>query len=107
MVSIESDSYKYLDIRKHSGEADLRQGIKNGLSQSPKELPSLLLWNETGLELYERLKADHDDYYPSRNEGELIRQYAGEIASAIPNDGILVELGSGYVLELFRACDFV
>ena len=85
-----------IDIRRESRSADLKEGILEGLRQEPKKLPSLLLWNDKGIKLYERLKAECDDYYPSRHEDNLIRRNARGIVATMPNNGTLVELGSGY-----------
>ena len=82
-----------IDIRRGSQGADLKKRL---LKRTPKELPSLVLWDDKGIELYERLKVECDDYYPSRHEDNLIGANASEITAAIPNNGTLVELGSGY-----------
>ncbi|KAL8706070.1 MAG: hypothetical protein Q9201_000835 [Fulgogasparrea decipioides] len=88
-------SCAYVDIRNKTEEIDLKAEIIQGLSRKPRELPSLLLWDDTGIALYERLKAECDDYYPSQREDDLIRQNAIKIASELPNHGIILELGSG------------
>ena len=85
-----------IDIRRYqSNESDLQVEIVKGLKKSPKELPSLLLWNSEGLELYEKLKAERDDYYLPRLEEEIISTHAEEIARKIPNKSTVLELGSG------------
>ncbi len=86
----------FTDVRSKSGETDLRQEIIKGLRRRPRELPSLLLWDDEGLKLYERLKTEYQEYYVSRKEEDLISQNAAEIAAEIPTNGTLLELGSGY-----------
>ncbi|KAL8730728.1 MAG: hypothetical protein Q9181_004566 [Wetmoreana brouardii] len=88
-------SCAYVDIRKETRGIDLKEEIIQGLNRRPRELPSLLLWDDTGIALYERLKAECDDYYPSQREDDLIRQNAIKIASELPSNGIILELGSG------------
>lgn len=84
-----------IDIRRESQRADLKEEIIEGLKRTPKELPSIVLWNHKGIELYERLKAESDNY-PSRHEYNLIWRDAPKIAAAMPDNGTLVELESGY-----------
>lgn len=86
----------FTDVRSKPGETDLRQEIIKGLRSRPREIPSLLLWDDEGLKLYERLKTECQEYYVSRKEEDLISQNATEIAAEIPTSGTLLELGSGY-----------
>ncbi len=92
----------FTDVRSKPGETDLRQEIIKGLSSRPRELPSLLLWDDEGLRLYERLKTESQEYYVSRKEEDIISQNASEIAAGIPTSGTLLELGSGYDCKDFR-----
>lgn len=94
--SKEQSPWCFTDVRSKPGETDLRHEIIKGLRSRPRELPSLLLWDDEGLKLYERLKTESQEYYVSRKEEDLIPQKAAEIAVAIPTSGTLLELGSGY-----------
>ncbi|KAK4099252.1 hypothetical protein N658DRAFT_430345 [Parathielavia hyrcaniae] len=72
--------------------------IIDGLTRphGQKTLPSLLLWDEKGQELYSDILTTHE-YYPYRVEHELIQERVGEMAGAIALCGtdLLVELGAG------------
>jgi len=88
--------WRFTDVRSKPGKTNFRQEIIKGLKKRPRELPSLLLWDDQGLKLYERLKSECEEYYVSRKEGDLISQHAAEIAAEIPTNASLLELGSGY-----------
>ncbi|OJJ47777.1 hypothetical protein ASPZODRAFT_29861, partial [Penicilliopsis zonata CBS 506.65] len=73
---------------------DLRAEIINGLSASPRTLPSLLLWDERGLSLFDQYTTS-SAYYVYRKEQEIVNQYALELADLVPAGSILLELGCG------------
>lgn len=81
------------DIRR-AKLAEFRQTIHNGLCYTPKHLPSLLLWNSSGLVLFDKFAAT-DAYYPAKREMEIIKLYGNDIASGISPGSTLIELGSG------------
>jgi uncharacterized SAM-dependent methyltransferase len=85
---------RVIDIRGGDDIAGLSQDIARGLRAAPKSLPPLLLWDEQGLKLFDRL-ARSQDYYPSRKETSLIQKNAERISERIKDDSFIVELGSG------------
>jgi EasF-like predicted methyltransferase len=88
-----------IDIRSSRGSLlDLDSKTLEGLRQpyGSKFLPSLLLWDEKGKDLYSEILACKH-YYPYRVENELLKQRINDITSTIASSGtdLLVELGAG------------
>lgn len=89
------------------------QQILAGLRQpfNQKTLPTLLLYNERGLQLYDDITTKAPEYYLFAAEEEILRNHANEIVNTMHSpDGevvhgeAIVELGAGCVLSsAFRA----
>ena len=73
------------DIHK---QLDARQGQE-------KRLPTLLLYDEQGLKLFEDITY-LEEYYLTNAEIEVLTNHADEIAQHIRAGSLVVELGSGY-----------
>lgn len=89
-----------IDIRSDSEGFELKQLIKDGLNcknEQEKTLPTLLLYDNKGLKLFEQITY-LDQYYLTGQEIEVLTKYADPIAQRIPQNAMLIELGSGYVL---------
>ena len=71
----------------------LRRDVSEGLQSTPKALPPKWFYDPLGSELFDRITR-LPEYYLTRAESEILRDRAGEIASASGAD-TLVELGSG------------
>ncbi|TVP59185.1 MAG: L-histidine N(alpha)-methyltransferase [Nodularia sp. (in: Bacteria)] len=67
--------------------------VIQGLTQTPKTLPTRYLYDDRGSELFEQI-CELPEYYLTRTETKILQQYAGEIAR-ITGPCELVELGSG------------
>jgi dimethylhistidine N-methyltransferase len=80
--------------------------VIEGLTQNPKTLPPKYFYDDRGSELFEQI-CDLPEYYPTRTEALILKQYADEIA-AITGSCELVELGSGsstkthYLLDAYQ-----
>lgn len=86
-----------IDIRRDSKGIDIVNDIHQGLrpvNGAEKSLPTLLLYDEIGLKLFEEITY-LDEYYPTNAEIEVLKTYADRIAARIRPDTLLVELGSG------------
>lgn len=79
------DSYPAL---KNDGE-----DVIQGLTENPKTLPAKYFYDSRGSQLFEQI-CELPEYYPTRTEASILRQYAGEIAR-ITGACELIELGSG------------
>ncbi|NET55819.1 MAG: L-histidine N(alpha)-methyltransferase [Symploca sp. SIO2E6] len=67
--------------------------IISGLTQRPKSLPPQYFYDDRGSQLFEQI-CELPEYYPTRTEAWILRQYAGEIAR-MTGACELLELGSG------------
>ena len=68
--------------------------VLQGLTASPKHLPSKLFYDEVGSQLFERI-TELPEYYLTRTERAILEQYAGDILQAAGPSLTLVELGAG------------
>jgi L-histidine Nalpha-methyltransferase len=74
-------------------ETDSGSDVIQGLTQASKTLPPKYFYDDHGSQLFEQI-CELPEYYPTRTEALILRQYAGEIAQ-ITGKCELVELGSG------------
>ena len=91
-------SNNIIDIRSDTDGFDLLKDIHDGLrpiSGGEKTLPTLLLYDQEGLKLFERITY-LEEYYLTRAEIEVLETFADRIAERVSQDSIVVELGSGY-----------
>lgn len=89
-----------IDIRSDTAGFNLKKDIVNGLRAKDgeeKTLPTLLLYDDLGLKLFERITY-LDQYYLTDQEIYILEKNADSLAERIPNGAMVVELGSGYVL---------
>jgi len=86
-----------IDIRSDTTGFNLKKLIVDGLKdEKEKTLPTLLLYDDDGLRLFEEITY-LDEYYLTEEEIAILGQYADKIADRIPDGSLVVELGSGYV----------
>lgn len=107
-----------LDIRHAAVEINLKAEISSlfHARDGPRKLPTLLLYDERGLQLFE--KASHplprhstpwsptltlsqitylEEYYLTNDEIEVLRSFSADIVKGIPSGAMVIELGSGSV----------
>jgi dimethylhistidine N-methyltransferase len=65
-----------------------------GLGQSPRTLPCKYFYDERGSKLFDKI-CKLEEYYPTRDELSIMRQFADEMAEQIGSGVMLVEYGSG------------
>ncbi|KAL8769936.1 MAG: hypothetical protein Q9209_004183 [Squamulea sp. 1 TL-2023] len=85
------------DIRRDRTSISLLDELRTGLRPQDggeKKMPTLLLYDEHGLRLFEDITY-LDEYYVTNAEIEILQSHAIAIAALIPNDCDIVELGSG------------
>lgn len=68
-----------------------------------KRMPTLLLYDEQGLKLFEKITY-LDEYYLTNAEIEVLTTHADEMASHIGAGSLVVELGSGYDARHSQRC---
>ncbi|KAK5133709.1 hypothetical protein LTR08_007463 [Meristemomyces frigidus] len=86
-----------IDIRSDTSGFELKQMIAAGLQATvgkEKTLPTLLLYDDQGLKLFERITY-LEEYYLTGEEICLLEEHADSIAGCMPAGCMLVELGSG------------
>lgn len=85
------------DIRQKTDEEGLVAQIVAGLKSEERSLPSLLLWNRRGLELFDAI-LDSGKYYPAEREPDLLSYCMPKMAYSISSGEQVIELGAGYVV---------
>ncbi|KAJ5999452.1 hypothetical protein N7451_007262 [Penicillium sp. IBT 35674x] len=80
-----------LDHSKSSIRDQILEGLNDPLSPS---IPSILLWDDIGLKLFETL-ALTPQYAPFHSELSILNQHVDEIIAIIPSGSLLIELGCG------------
>ena len=97
-VGNQSGTLKVFDIR-HQGDdtSNLRDELVATLTRpvSFKTVPSILLWDDRGQRLFEDILSC-PQYYPFRAELALLNKYSEEMAAAVGQTRLVIELGAGY-----------
>lgn len=71
----------------------LAEEVRNGLSRSPKELPSRYFYDAVGSDLFDAITA-LPEYYLTRAETEILARHANELIDRTKPE-FMVELGAG------------
>ncbi|KAK5999509.1 hypothetical protein QM012_005362 [Aureobasidium pullulans] len=88
-----------IDIRSSTHDISLKKELEASLSADPPRFPSLLLWDEKGLQHFEAITYS-PEYYLTNREIELLKQHSNEIARQIVPGSIVLELGSGCLRKI-------
>ncbi|KAL2021332.1 hypothetical protein VTK56DRAFT_7303 [Thermocarpiscus australiensis] len=85
-----------IDIRHAAVETSLKAEILSlfRARDGPRKLPTLLLYDESGLQLFEKITY-LEEYYLTNDEIEVLKSFARDIAERIPSGAMVIELGSG------------
>lgn len=81
------------DIR-HAPNADFATAVIEGLTRTPKSLPCRFFYDDRGSALFEEI-TQLPEYYPTRTETAILRQYAQQMVGLDRGLSVLVEFGSG------------
>lgn len=68
--------------------------IVEGLSHTPKQLPSKYFYDEVGSRLFDEI-TELDEYYPTRTERKILEDNLEEMGQLLGDDVELIEPGSG------------
>lgn len=101
LSSLSSNPVDVIDIRSPFAKHSLADAVYQGLESTPPTLPTMLLYDVQGLQLFEEITY-LDEYYLTNAEIEALTAHAKTIAEIIPKYAQLVELGSGYVCVYSR-----
>ena len=85
-------SFKFYD--QPTEAEDIESQLIHGLSQKQKTIAPKFFYDERGSELFTQITRT-EEYYPTRTEISLLRDYGGEMAELIGEGATLVEYGSG------------
>ncbi len=85
---------RFIHVRGDGPHQSFCAAVDEGLSGSPKTLPTRYFYDEHGSEIFERI-TDLPEYYLTRCESDIFLRHAADIASAMPIGSSLVEFGSG------------
>ncbi len=95
MTTHSSENTATLDIiDEEPTRAQFRRELLAGLRASPKTTPCKYLYDERGSALFDEI-CEQPEYYPTRTEIDIMRRNGREIADAIGEDALVIELGSG------------
>ncbi|KIY03944.1 uncharacterized protein Z520_00636 [Fonsecaea multimorphosa CBS 102226] len=97
MATHTSAGVPILDIRSDNADQSLLETLKGSLNPpkgQPRTFPTLLLYDEKGLKLFEEITY-LDEYYLTNAEIDTLTRHASKIVEQIPPGARLVELGSG------------
>ena len=89
----ESQGYRILR-RPAAAVTDERAEVISGLAQRPARIAPKYFYDELGCALYGAI-CQLPEYYPTRTEVAIFREYRAEIAEHVPQGGQLVDLGAG------------
>lgn len=87
-----------IDIRREAAEYSILDEMRKMLNSTPgneKKMPTMLLYDEQGLKLFEEITY-LDEYYLTNAEIEALERHANDIAQHVQSGSQVVELGSGY-----------
>jgi len=90
-------------VRPARAIPDITQDVKEGLLTSPKTLSPKYFYDDHGSRLFDAI-CDTHEYYPTRTEDALLKQYANDIIRTVVPEH-LVELGSGAARKTRRLLD--
>ena len=89
-------SFRIDDIRKtESIKIGLKKAIVDGLNNSMKYIPSIVLYDSSGLQHFERLTTQLEEYYLRSAEVDILENKIGQIIDYIPDGSAIIELGAG------------
>lgn len=98
------DVQNCLGLNKPDAVAHITNEIARGLNAplNCKAFPTILLYDERGLKLYDKITTDAPEYYLFGAEEEILQDHASEVVQVMHShtngivDGeVIVELGAG------------
>ncbi|WP_020405710.1 L-histidine N(alpha)-methyltransferase [Hahella ganghwensis] len=83
-----------LPVEIGAQEQTFYQDVVEGLSETPKRIPSKYFYDQKGSELFEQI-CDLEEYYLTRTELGMLDGVASDLANFLPKISRIVEFGSG------------
>jgi L-histidine N-alpha-methyltransferase len=72
----------------------IAEEVMSGLSAHPRRLPPKFFYDAEGSRLFDQI-TETAEYYPTRTERAILREFAGDMVQQTGNNLTLVELGAG------------
>ncbi len=72
----------------------IAEEVMHGLAAQPRHLPPKLFYDAEGSRLFDEI-TETPEYYPTRTERAILREFAGDMVQQTGNNLTLVELGAG------------
>lgn len=108
-ISSATKDYNLTDLGDPFQIDELRERISENLTSTPKCLPSLLLWDEQGHQLFEAITKSKG-YYGATADKDILVENLESVCDMIDDDGIMIELGPESVFSLtvapLKRCPF-
>ena len=76
----------------------------SGLSRTPRTLPAKYFYDVAGSALFDQI-CELPEYYPTRTELQMLRDYAPQMAAQIGPDAELIEFGAGSLTKVRMLLD--
>jgi uncharacterized SAM-dependent methyltransferase len=88
-----------IDIRGNAAESNttehLQRRIAQGLTRQPKSIPTMVLYDDKGLEIFDQITYCKD-YYLTDAEIDILKTHSAELVRDYVREGsVLIELGCG------------
>jgi L-histidine Nalpha-methyltransferase len=93
-VAVHGAPARPVPLARRSPLAQFREDVLSGLAGPEKTLPCKYLYDERGSRLFDRI-SEIPEYYPTRTEVSILRRYAGEMATELGPECLVIEYGSG------------
>jgi dimethylhistidine N-methyltransferase len=97
-----ANNFEFHDF--HPTLEDFHAAVIAGLTAQPKQLSPKFFYDATGSQWFDAITA-LPEYYPTRTEIALLRDFGEEIAQLLGHNNLLVELGSGSSLKIRTLLD--
>jgi dimethylhistidine N-methyltransferase len=91
------EAIRFYDYRP--APADVRAEVLAGLGGPVKRLSPKLFYDQRGSQLFDAI-TELPEYYPTRTEIGILREYGAEMADLLGRGNVLIELGSGSSLKI-------
>ena len=89
-----SERLRFIQVKGEGEHQSFCAAVDEGLSSTPKSLPTRFFYDEHGSELFEHI-TELPEYYLTRCETEIFTRHASDLAATVPKVSSLVEFGSG------------
>ncbi len=89
-----SEALSFKFVEQNEPNEDLTTQLRDSFAGAPRSISPKFFYDERGSELFTEITRTAE-YYPTRTEVGLLRQYGSEISQCIGPDATLIEYGSG------------